>query len=81
MKISYLGRKSSPLGVKARMKTIFGNENHKWMWDYYTLSKVIQEVGFKSYRRAKYGDWSDSMFNDVEEEYRLNDAVCIECIK
>ena len=81
MKISYLGRKSSPLGTKAWMKSIFGNENHKWMWDYHTLSTIIKLAGFKKIRRAKYGDWNDSTFEDVEEEYRLNDAVCIECSK
>lgn len=81
MKISYLGRKSSPITVKARMKSIFGNENHKWMWDFNTLSAVIKEAGFKNVRRAQYGDWQDPMFESVEDEYRLNDAVCIECVK
>lgn len=76
-----LGTKSRTYGIKGIIKSVFGNSNHLWMWDRYSLSKELENVGFKNIRVCKFNDCEDTMFNYVEEQGRFNNALAIECKK
>ncbi len=81
LKYTYLGQKSTPKGIKARLKSLFGNDYHRWMWDHPSLTAQLENAGFKNVRTVRYGDYLDNMFEKVEYENRLINAVALECVK
>jgi len=81
MKISFLGETASRSTMFLRLKEVFSNSRHQWMWDEPSLSKALEERGFKDIRRCNYGDWADDRFGAVENYKRHWDAVCLEATK
>ena len=47
---------------------MLGNSKHLWMWDYYSLSEELREVGFLDIRRCEFNDSSDEMFLKVDKK-------------
>lgn len=78
---TYLGKETRKRGLKGFVSEWFGNSQHLWMWDYKSISRELQNVGFTDIRRAKFGDFSDLMFKDVEEESRWLNCLGVECKK
>lgn len=76
-----LGTRSRQYGLKGIIKTVYGNSNHLWMWDKYSLTKELEMVGFKEIRSCKFNDCEDPMFKHVENEGRFNNCLAIECRK
>jgi hypothetical protein len=76
-----LGKKSRPKNVLEKIRSLYGNSEHLWMWDFHSLKKELEKVGFKEVRRANFNDSSDVNFKCVEDEGRFINCLAIECKK
>lgn len=81
MNDSLLGVTERKTGLKQILINMLGNSKHLWMWDYYSLSEELREVGFSDIRRCKFNDSNDVMFLRVEEKDRFVNCLSIEVIK
>lgn len=81
MEAAGIGRKERRRGIVGLMRTWLGNSAHLWMWDERSLSLKLQEHGFRSIRRAHFGDAEDPRFADVEDAGRFSGAVALQCRK
>ena len=81
MNNSLLGVTERKRGLKQILTNMLGNSEHLCMWDYYSLSDELREVGFSDIRRCEFNDSSDEMFLKVEEKDRFVNCLSIEVIK
>lgn len=81
VKDTILGQESRPAGLKASVRDMLGNSQHRWMWDYKSLASELRAAGFTDVRRAAFGDNPEPALTAVEEEDRWTGAVGIECRK
>lgn len=81
MNDSLLGVTERKRGLKQTLINMLGNSKHLWMWDYYSLSEELKEVGFLDIRRCEFNDSVDKMFLRVEEKDRFINCLSIEVIK
>jgi predicted SAM-dependent methyltransferase len=81
MREAYLGKEFRERGVKSIVQSFFGNSLHLWMWDYKSMYPELESAGFVEIRKAEFGDSSNLMFKDVEEEDRWINCLGIECKK
>ena len=77
----HFGLEQKPKGFKGFLSTLLGNSHHLWMWDSESLSKELEDAGFKAIRKCNFNDCEDKMFNIIEERSRFQNAVAIECRK
>ncbi|MBD1933183.1 MULTISPECIES: hypothetical protein [Cyanophyceae] len=75
-----LGNTGSRITIKERLKELFSNSRHQWMWDEPSLTEASIKHGFKNIRRCEYGNWSNPI-GTVESKDRHGDAICIEVTK
>ncbi|MBD1907710.1 hypothetical protein NDI37_15700 [Funiculus sociatus GB2-A5] len=75
-----LGNTGSRITIKERLKELFSNSRHQWMWDEPSLTEASIKHGFKNIRRCEYGDWSNPI-GTVGRKDRHGDAICIEVTK
>ena len=68
-------------GLLAHLRSLYGNSQHHWMWDYKGLQAELQVAGFVAVRRAQYGDSKHAPFAVVEDEARWRDALGFECLR
>ena len=78
---SRLGKMSRATGLIGFLRGFLGNSSHLWMWDFKSMSAELRKAGFREIRRAEFGDSSELLFKDVEQEDRWIDSFCIECVK
>ncbi|NIG56704.1 methyltransferase domain-containing protein [Chitinophaga sp. Cy-1792] len=76
-----LGKRERVRGVKQLIQATYGNKEHLYMWDHLSLSKALQQAGFKEVRSCAFNDSKDQMFQRVEEASRFNNAVALEATK
>ena len=81
MKHTMLGKEKRSRGGMEFFRELLGNSRHLWMWDYKSLARELNRVGFTNIRRAWFGDASDAAFRAVEEESRWESALGIESKK
>ena len=81
MKMTYLGREKRAKGLMGFLREWLGNSKHLWMWDFKSIKKELEAVGFQSIRRAYYNDSSELAFRDVEEFRRWDKELGVECKK
>ncbi len=81
MNDSLLGVTERKRGLKQILINMLGNSKHLWMWDYYSLSNELREVGFSEIRRCEFNDSNDEMFIRVEEKDRFINCLSIEVVK
>ena len=81
MKSTMLGLENRSISFKEKMIDLLGNSAHLWMWDQYSLSKALNDVGFSSVRKCNFQDSIEKAFLDVEDEGRFWGAVAFEAIK
>jgi SAM-dependent methyltransferase len=79
MEASCLGRRSRSRGIKGLAVYLMGNSSHLWMWDEKSLAEQLTAHGFKSIRRASFGDADDSRFNEVEDPGRFEGCLALQC--
>ncbi len=61
-------------GVVGRMRQMYGNSAHRWMYDYALWPTCSTRPASSQIRRCKFGDADDPMFAQVEEEGRFHDT-------
>lgn len=67
-----LGHRAQPGSpVKRIAAALFSTTDHKWMWDFRSLSHVLKLSGFDAPRRAAFSDAADPMFARVEKRERF----------
>jgi ubiquinone/menaquinone biosynthesis C-methylase UbiE len=81
MRSTLLGLESRPRGVLSKIKQLYGNSKHLWMWDYEAMRIELEKTGFSHVRRAVFGDSSNSDFTEVEEESRWRNCLGLECVR
>lgn len=81
MEDAHLGEHSTPRGLRAVPKLLFGRSKHLWMWDYKGLAKELSEAGFVDIRRAYFNDSEDLRFKEVEDIGRWENCLGVECKK
>ena len=73
-----MGKKRSNKNFIDRLRGLFGNSNHLWMYDEDSMKVYLKEAGFKNIERCKYNDSGIVVFSEVEEEHRFVDNDFIE---
>lgn len=74
-----LGMPSTPNGFIGRLRHMFGNSRHRWLWDETSFAAMLTSIGFSSVRTATFGDSDD--FADIEEQSSHQMAFCVEARK
>lgn len=78
---SGLGALTRPRGVAGHIKEVFGNSQHRWLWDYKGIAKELCDAGFVKVRQAAFGDSGVPDFGLVESEDRWRHSLGFECRK
>lgn len=81
MQQSFLGTPQRPRGIGGLLRMWLGNSKHLWMWDFKSLARELENVGFTSVRRAHIGDSGNCAFESVEELGRWQNCLGVECIR
>jgi SAM-dependent methyltransferase len=82
MEGTLLGVKKRSRGFAGFLRACFGGSRHLWMWDFDSMKRELEMIGFKDVRRASFGDSSLNCFEEVEHEGRWTDSCLgIECVK
>jgi SAM-dependent methyltransferase len=81
MRNTMLGVEDRPKNMSGRVRNLYGNSKHLWMWDYKSLAFELREAGFTDIRRCTFGDSADPMFSFVEEAGRFYQAAAFDCRK
>lgn len=55
-----------------------GNSRHLWAWDVASMSKALQDAGFKAPRQVKYRDSVDLAFDELERDSNWELALGME---
>ncbi len=81
-----MGQKNINKNFFSKIKSIFGNTKHLWMYDYNSLSLELKKIGFINIRNCNFGDSQIEVFSEIEEKNRFIDdngmpEICIECTK
>tara|TARA_Y100000748_G_C15348196_1_gene430770 strand:+ start:118 stop:738 length:621 start_codon:yes stop_codon:yes gene_type:complete len=81
-----MGQKNINNNIFSKIKSLFGNTKHLWMYDYDSLSLELSKVGFINIRNCNFGDSQIEVFSEIEEKNRFIDdngmpEICIECTK
>jgi SAM-dependent methyltransferase len=74
MRCCHLGQRCPTTGLTGLVRQVFGNSNHRWMYDEAAMRALLAEAGFVGVRRCHFGDAEDPAFALVEEEGRFIDG-------
>ena len=78
MRSTMLGHERRVTSLLGRLRAMFGNSEHLWMWDFPSMRHELEVAGFIDIRRAAFGDSQDPMFSRVEEADRFEKGGIIE---
>jgi hypothetical protein len=81
MDAARLGKKTRVRGIRGLLVAWLGNRDHLWMWDEKSMTERLQNHGFRSIRRAAFGDAEDKRFNEVEDIGRFSGSLAMQCRK
>lgn len=81
MQETSLGQEKRSRSLVGFLATWLGNSQHLWMWDFRSVRRELQDVGFKEIRRAQFGDSKDDKFKEIEDMIRWENCLGIECRK
>ncbi len=76
-----LGISGTRASLLSRIKSVFSNSMHRWMWDYDALNKALHVHGFVNVRPFIKGTAEDEMFLRPEREHQFVKALCFSCEK
>jgi hypothetical protein len=57
-------------GVGGIARTLFGNSQHRWMYDPAQVRLMLEQAGFAEIRKCQFGDSEDLRFAEVEARDR-----------
>lgn len=79
------GVEGSRFTLVERFIDIFRNSSHRWMWDYFSLTKALQEHGFINIKKFHRGFCADKMFLLPERPHQFGGdeayGLALECSK
>jgi predicted SAM-dependent methyltransferase len=80
-----MGQKKTPNNFLDKLRNLFGNSLHKWMYDEHSIKNYLHQVGFKNIRKCSFNDSGIEVFSEVEEMHRFIDGdfieVALQCTK
>ena len=81
-----MGEISKPKKIFSKIRSLFGNSKHLWMYDNKSMSKELENKKFENINICQFGDSNIKVFEEVEEKERFVDSqglpeVCIQCTK
>jgi predicted SAM-dependent methyltransferase len=80
-----MGQRKSKNNFLDKLRGLFGNSLHKWMYDEQSMTNYLSEVGFKNIRKCKFNDSGIESFSEVEDLHRFIDGdfeeVALQCTK
>jgi hypothetical protein len=79
MRSTLLGMETRPRGLFGYLTGALGNSLHLWLWDYPTIAKELEDVGFANVRQAQFADHDDDTFAQVEDVGRWTNCLGFEC--
>lgn len=74
LRTSLLGQEKRRGPIRQLRRALSGS-GHRWMWDFVSMSAVLEAAGFVDIRRARFGDGPDPAFAEVEREERFWGAL------
>lgn len=74
METCYLGQRAPTRSINAKARAMFGNADHRWMYDVPLMKHLLSQVGFTDIRECEFGDSADPHFKEVEEHGRFFDT-------
>jgi predicted SAM-dependent methyltransferase len=81
MRESHLGMLRRPKSFREKVVLSMGNSGHLWMWDRLSIEVALSKAGFRSIRRAFFGDSEEPAFALVEDPARFESSIAVEAIK
>ena len=81
MKNSGMALENRPKSIGERIKSMYGNSRHQWLWDKESTIIELEKVGFKNIRNCRFNDSKDDMFKLVESEERFLSSIALEMTK
>lgn len=80
-----LGMNDQANGIADRIRLLYGNSRHLWMYDYPLLEALLLSSGFTKIRRCEMGDSPELAFKNIEAKDRFFEGnfpeLAIEAIK
>jgi predicted SAM-dependent methyltransferase len=80
-----MGQRKSKNNFLDKLRGLFGNSLHKWMYDEQSMTNYLSEVGFKNISKCKFNDSGIEVFSEVEDLHRFIDGdfeeVALQCTK
>ena len=81
-----MGKKTEERSIIGKLRNIFGNTPHLWMYDYKSMLVELKKANFINIRKCQFRDSNISIFSEVEEESRFyNDGgdpeIAFQCSK
>ena len=64
----------------ARINGIFRNHGHLFIYDFETMRKLMEEVGFKSIKKCTYRNGEDPRLL-IDREFRAHESLYVEAVK
>ena len=66
-----MGKKTEKRSIIGKLRNIFGNTSHCWMYDDKSMLMELKKANFINIRKCQFGDSNISVFSEVEEESRF----------
>ena len=80
-----MGQRNSPINFLGKLRGLFGNSLHKWMYDEQSMMNYLSEVGFINIKKCEFNDSGIEAFSEVEDLHRFIDGdfkeVALQCTK
>jgi predicted SAM-dependent methyltransferase len=80
-----MGQRYSPNNILDKLRGLFGNSLHKWMYDEQSMTNYLSEVGFRNIKKCEFNDSGIEAFSEVEDLHRFIDGdfkeVALQCTK
>ena len=64
----------------ARINGIFRNHGHRFIYDFETMKRLMEEVGFKNIKKCSYRNGADQRLL-IDQEWRSPESLYVEAIK
>ena len=81
-----MGKENKDRTIIGKLKNIFGNTSHLWMYDNKSMLMELKKANFINIRKCQFGDSNIPVFSEVEEESRFyfkdgDPEVAFQCSK
>ena len=64
----------------ARINGIFRNHGHRFIYDFETMKRLMEEVGFKTIKKCSYRNGTDQRLL-IDQEWRSPESLYVEAVK